>query len=216
MSDPKVPMRKRPENISGFWGKAPEERRRLQVQYEEVPINSLKEWKDNPRLNEDAIPRLMRLIKEHGFAGVVIATPDGTLRAGHTRWRAARRLGHQKIWVHWKNFPSVKAAEAYALSDNKSQEWSEWDYTKLARLFKSRISVDVQKLSGFTHSQISWGGVAPIDVEKIPDLDSSTALHTLRIDGVKGVHVKVLAAKIERLLVVVKDQIGESYELRTY
>jgi len=186
---------------SGFWGKTAKERKRLELRYELVSIKELKEWEDNPRINEEAVPQLVGLIQKHGWAGAIVATPDGVIRAGHTRFKAMKKLGKEKIWVHWKNFPSEKAAEAYALADNKSSEWTTWDHTKLARLFKKRLSIDEKKLTGFTRNQIDWGGRPPQDLTKLsPKVAEEGVLFAIRIIWVRQAHVKRITRKIEKIL----------------
>jgi DNA modification methylase len=132
------------------WGRTATERRRLSLRFEEVALDDLTDWEDNPRINEDAVPRVAALIKQHGFAGTVVATPDGVLRAGHTRCAALRTLGIDRVWVNWMNFASVEAAEDYAIADNKSGEFAEWDREKLARLFKKRVDADLKSIADAT------------------------------------------------------------------
>jgi len=197
-----------PSNDKGHWGKTRLEEERLRRQFEKVPLSLLRPWEDNPRINEDAIPRLAELIAEHGFAGVIIATPDGVIRAGHTRYAAVKRLGWDKIPVEWKNFPSVEAAEAYALSDNKSGEWADWDHAKLAKMFKNRVTADLERLSGFQKNQIDWGGRAPIDPDTIEEQDEDE-VYTIRVEEIKPKDAKLLFAQIKVVLTQYK---GGDYE----
>ena len=122
-----------------------------------VALKDLRPWKGNPRENEDAVPKLMMLIEQHGFKGIIAATPDGTIRAGHTRYEALKKLGWEEAPVEWVNFPSENAAEEYSLSDNRASEFSNWDKDRLTKLFKKRKSIDVAALStrtGFTRNSI--------------------------------------------------------------
>lgn len=140
---------------------------RIRKGYEEVDLTALRPWKDNPRNNETAIDRVAELIKHHGFAGVLVATPDGTIRAGHTRFAALLKLQKDpeyrgvkgKVWVQWRAFPSEAEAVAYSLADNKASEWSEWDREKLSKLFKQQQKKDLallEKFSGFTKREIPF------------------------------------------------------------
>jgi len=141
--------------VKGHWGKTTKERERLRTGREDVPLTDLTPWKDNPRVHEDDVLMLAELIEEHGFAGAIVATPDGVIRAGHARYAACQHLGLKTIPVHWKNFPSEDAAAAYAMGDNRASEWAEWDHEKLARLFSKRASLS--KLgTGFQQKEIDW------------------------------------------------------------
>lgn len=113
-------------------GSARVRRRNLQVEY--VPISELHSWGKNPRLNDKAAEKLSALIEKHGFINPVIATPDGTVRAGHTRIRAAELDGMDKVPVIYVEFDSEEEAEAFSLADNKAGEWADWDYKKLAEI----------------------------------------------------------------------------------
>lgn len=106
--------------------------RQLQIQY--VELGKLKGWEKNPRINDEAAQKLAKLISEHGFIDPVIATPDGIIRAGHTRAKAAKLKGMDKVPVIFVEFESEKHAEAYSLADNKAGEWSEWDFKKLVSI----------------------------------------------------------------------------------
>ena len=55
--------------------------RRVKIEY--VEIDKLKEWENNPRINDEASKKLSKLIKYYGFINPIIATPDGVIRAGH-------------------------------------------------------------------------------------------------------------------------------------
>lgn len=107
-------------------------RRNLQIEY--VPITQLHSWGKNPRQNDKAAEKLSALIERHGFINPVIATPDGTVRAGHTRIRAAELDGLDKVPVIYVEFDTEADAEAFSLADNKAGEWAEWDYKKLAEI----------------------------------------------------------------------------------
>lgn len=204
--------------LEGHWGSTPLERERLLRQYEEVDIDSLKPWTDNPRINEHAVPRVAALIQEHGFAGVLPAvTPDGTIWAGNTRYLAAKSLGMKTIWVNWKNFPSVAAAEAFALADNKSNEWADWDYAKLTKMFKRRAKVDLATLkraSGFSRQEIDWQGREAVDPDKIKDWDDENreVFFILRIQEIKAEHKDEVLKSVNALM----QSKGYSYEAKIY
>jgi ParB-like chromosome segregation protein Spo0J len=106
--------------------------RKLNVVY--VSVDQLKEWEKNPRKNDKAAEKLANLISQYGFVQPIIATPDGVIRAGHTRLKAARRLGIEKVPVIYVDFSSEEEAQAFSLSDNKSQEWASWDYISLEEI----------------------------------------------------------------------------------
>ena len=197
----------------GYWGRNPKEIRRLKNRIEEVSISKLRPWADNPRFNEDSVPRVAELIQEHGFAGVIIATPDGVIRAGHTRFAAMKLLGMKTIWVHWKNFPSKQAAEDYALADNKANEWADWDHTKLAKLFKNRQKKDLallERLTGFQQTEIMWQGKGALDVSELEDIEVEDATFVIRVDKILAVDRDVVLESVQEALK------GTGYDAKLY
>lgn len=103
--------------------------RKVKVEY--VDINRLKMWEKNPRINDEASKRLSKLIKYYGFINPIIATPDGVIRAGHTRYKAAKLNKLKQVPVIFVGFKSEEEARGYSISDNKSYEFSKWDVALL-------------------------------------------------------------------------------------
>lgn len=127
--------------------------RKIKVEY--VDIDRLKEWEKNPRINDEASKKLSKLIKYYGFINPIIATPDGVIRAGHTRYKAAKLNKLEKIPVIFVNFKSEEKAKGYYLSDNKSYEFSEWDLPILKDLLEELDVGDFDvKLTGFEENEI--------------------------------------------------------------
>src|SRR4029450_992856 len=51
----------------------------------------------------------------------------GMIAAGHTRWKAAKKLGLTQVPVHVAKDLTPEQAKAYRLADNKTNELAEWD-----------------------------------------------------------------------------------------
>ena len=128
---------------------------RLKLVYE--PIGKLEEWAKNPRINDEAAEKLCGLIETYGFINPIVASPDGIIRAGHTRIKSAKSLGYKELPVLYVPFESEKAAEMFALADNKSSEWADWDRDLLNEFFakapKAKIP-ELEKISGFSQIEI--------------------------------------------------------------
>jgi len=159
--------------------------RKLEVRY--VPIDQLREWEKNPRKNDKAAEKLARLIEQYGFVNPVIATPDNVVRAGHTRIKAARRLGLKEVPVIYVDFSSEKEAEAFSLADNKSHEWATWDFQALEEIVTNLIDAGVdQELLGFDEKELDRI-LRSFDLEEVAEIDEVAAT-----DGVpKGGRVMV-------------------------
>lgn len=125
------------------------------LKIEHVSLDRLKPWDKNPRKNDAAAERLAQLIEAHGFINPIVATPDGTIRAGHTRYKAALKLGLIEVPVVFVDFASEAQAHAYALADNKAAEWSEWDIDGVIGILTELQSSSVPLLdTGFSAEEI--------------------------------------------------------------
>ena len=64
---------------------------RVQIVYK--AIDELKPYKRNPRNNDGAVDAVAASIKEFGFKVPIVIDTDGEIIAGHTRLKAAQKLG---------------------------------------------------------------------------------------------------------------------------
>lgn len=119
-----------------------------------VDISKVKLWKDNPRKNEKAIPKLAEVIKERGqITPIVVWSKNDTVYKGNTTIKALKLLGIKTVKVLYADFPSESAAIAYGIADNKSSEWSQWDdgllenFLKLETIKDHQIGFDAIELS---------------------------------------------------------------------
>jgi DNA modification methylase len=113
-----------------------------------IPINKLRPWKDNPRKNDPAVDTVAESIKRFGFGAPIIARlADGEVIAGHTRLKAAIKLGLQEVPVR---FLDLDPADAHllALADNKTSQIAEWDDDALARILAELRAKEVDLLAG--------------------------------------------------------------------
>jgi len=53
---------------------------------------------------------------------------DGVIIVGHTRWKAAQKLGLAKVPVHVATDLTAEQVRAYRIADNKTGELAEWDF----------------------------------------------------------------------------------------
>ena len=57
----------------------------------------LKPYENNPRINEDAVDLVAASIDEFGFKQPIVVDKDLIIIAGHTRWKAAQKLGLETV-----------------------------------------------------------------------------------------------------------------------
>lgn len=111
-------------------------------------IDELKPYAKNPRKNDDAVEYVANSIKEFGFTVPVVIDKKNVIVAGHTRYKAAKRLGIEDIPCIIASDLSAKQIKAYRLVDNKTQELSSWDYSKLIEELTGLIDdIDMTKFA---------------------------------------------------------------------
>ena len=112
---------------------------RLKVQ--EMPIEEIREYDGNARKNEKAVEAVAKSIQAYGFKNPIIVDRNKVIIAGHTRLKAARAIGMEKVPVIKADDLTEEQVKAFRLADNKTAELSEWDFGKL-ELELDRIDYD--------------------------------------------------------------------------
>ena len=118
-----------------------------------VATADLRPWDLNPRLNEPAVAKVAESIKRFGFASPLLARPNGELIAGHTRLKAAIKLGLDRVPVRYLDLDPADA-RLLALADNKLAEIAEWDDALLADILKD-LDPDDAALAGFGAKEVA-------------------------------------------------------------
>jgi len=70
-------------------------------------------------------------IREFGFRQPIVVDSAGVIIVGHTRWKAAQKLGLEKVPVHVATDLSPEQIKAYRIADNKTNELAEWNFELL-------------------------------------------------------------------------------------
>lgn len=97
------------------------------MEIREFGIDEIKPYEKNPRKNEDSIRFVANSIKEFGFKVPIVIDADNVIVAGHTRWKAAKQLGLEKVPCIKADDLSPAQIKAFRLADNKVGEFSQWD-----------------------------------------------------------------------------------------
>lgn len=83
--------------------------------------------KKNPRKNDRAVEPVANSIKEFGFRVPLVIDKDNVIVTGHTRYKAAKKLGMETVPCIKADDLSDEQIKAFRLADNKVGEISEWD-----------------------------------------------------------------------------------------
>jgi DNA modification methylase len=95
------------------------------------PIQQVTPYPGNPRINDDAVDAVAASIREFGFRQPIVVDTEGVIICGHTRFKAAQKLGLEKVPVHVAKDLSPEQIKAYRIADNKTAELSDWNYDLL-------------------------------------------------------------------------------------
>ena len=111
-------------------------------------------YENNPRNNEDAVDKVAESLKEFGWQQPIVVDSDGVVIAGHTRLKAAQKLGMETAPVVVADGLTDEQVRAYRLADNKTAEFAGWNFEMLdAELFEID-QIDMEKF-GFDMEQFT-------------------------------------------------------------
>ena len=101
------------------------------VSIKTIKVSDVKEYDNNPRLNDEAVEVVAASIKEFGFKVPIIIDKNNVIVAGHTRVKACKRLGILEIPAIIADDLTEEQINAFRLADNKTHEFATWDEAKL-------------------------------------------------------------------------------------
>lgn len=94
-------------------------------------LSELTPYANNPRLNDGAVDAVAASIKAFGFKVPCVIDKDGVIVAGHTRLKAAQKLGLKTVPCIVADDLTPEQVKAFRLADNKVGELAGWDFEKL-------------------------------------------------------------------------------------
>lgn len=122
-----------------------------EVQY--IPIDDVIPYENNPRDNDAAVDAVAASIDEFGFQQPLVCDKDMVLVVGHTRLKAAKRLGYTQVPVVVASELTDEQIRAYRLADNKTNELASWDYELLDEELDAITGIDMS-MFGFIQDAV--------------------------------------------------------------
>ena len=107
-----------------------------------IELKKIKQYENNPRKNDEAVGPVAESIKEFGFKCPIILDKNNVIVAGHTRYKAAKRLKLKEVPCIVADDLTEEQIKAFRLADNKVGEIAEWDFDLLNMELES-ISFDM-------------------------------------------------------------------------
>jgi len=117
--------------------------------------SEVKPYEQNPRINDQAVDAVAASIREFGFRQAIVVDEAGVIIVGHTRWKAAQKLGLEKVPVHVAKDLTPEKIRAYRIADNKLAELAEWNMDLLPLELKDLQGMDFDlDLLGFGSEEL--------------------------------------------------------------
>ena len=144
-----------------------------------MKIGDLREYGNNPRENDGAVDAVGKSIEEFGFKVPLVVTTDGEIICGHTRHKAAQKLGLAEIPCIVADDLTPEKIKAFRLADNKVSELAQWDIAALAAEIEDLQTLGVDNLDdyGFDTSEGWWRQAAWKKAEKYCNLKQKFKLN---------------------------------------
>lgn len=115
-------------------------------------IDQIKPYRRNARKNDKAVDAVAKSIEQCTYIAPIVVDEDHVILAGHTRWKAMKKLGRSECACIVKQGLTEEQKRKYRLLDNKTSELADWDYDLLA-----------EELDGldFGDLDLDWGLTEP-------------------------------------------------------
>ena len=133
-------------------------------------LADIKPYEGNPRQNDAAVDAVAASIEEFGFRQPLVLDEQDVIIVGHTRWKAAKKLGLEELPCHVAVGLSPEQARAYRIADNQTATIATWDDDKLAlELIALQDAGFDLNLTGFSDDQLQELMFEPREGQTDPD-----------------------------------------------
>jgi DNA modification methylase len=142
------------------------------------PITSIRPYENNPRHNDAAVDAVAASIREFGWRVPIVCDEALVIICGHTRYKAALKLGLTEVPVHIAVGLTPAQARAFRIADNQTAAMSNWDDEKLPlellALQEMNYNLDftafsADELQRLLNSDSNAGQADPDDIPEPPD-----------------------------------------------
>jgi len=112
------------------------------MEIQQIAIEKIHPYERNPRKNDGAVGAVAESIRRYGFLVPLVISPAGEIVAGHTRYKAAQKLGLATVPCVIADELTKEQMRAFRLADNKTSEIAAWDL-ELLELELADLSQDM-------------------------------------------------------------------------
>ena len=107
-------------------------------------LTDIKPYENNPRNNDEAVEPVANSIKEFGFKVPIVIDKNNIIVAGHTRYKAAKKLELETVPCIIADDLNEEQIKAFRLADNKVSEIATWDLELLGNELDNIINIDME------------------------------------------------------------------------
>ena len=137
------------------------------MQIHDISISLLREYDNNPRNNDGAVDAVAASIRDFGFKVPIVIDADNVIIAGHTRVKAARKLGLKSVPCIIADDLTPEQIRAFRLADNKTAELAVWDFDKLN---EELAAIDMD-MSVFGFDMLEFEEEKKVVEDEVPEVD---------------------------------------------
>lgn len=134
----------------------------------DIKIDEIIPYVNNPRINDNAVDFVAASIKEFGFKVPIVIDKDNVVVCGHSRLKAAKKLGLESVPCLRADDLTDQQIKAFRLADNKVSEYAVWDLEKLDVELES-IDLDMVDF-GFDSELSDEGAGLEVVEDEAPEL----------------------------------------------
>jgi len=111
----------------------------------DMDVKDITPYANNPRKNDKAVAGVAASIREFGFKVPIVLDKNGEIINGHTRLKAAKKLGLKTVPCIIADDLDEEQVKAFRLADNKVSEAAEWDMEKLNGELRKIDLIDMEQ-----------------------------------------------------------------------
>ena len=126
---------------------------------ETISITEIKPYENNPRkISDKAVDKVALSLKEFGWQQPIVVDENNIIIAGHTRHKAAEKLGFREVPVFKAVGLSEEKVKAYRFMDNRSHEETAWDWDLAVKEISELIDKNQidEQLLGFYEGEFDY------------------------------------------------------------
>jgi site-specific DNA-methyltransferase (adenine-specific) len=131
-----------------------------------MKLGDITPYAKNARKNDAAVDAVAESIRQCTYVAPIIVDEDGIILAGHTRWKAMRKLGKKEAEVLVKAGLTEEQKAKYRLLDNKTNELADWDYDLLGEELRDLDFGDLDLDWG-----VDLGKTDEVIEDEVPEVD---------------------------------------------